>query len=389
MPISLLSSSPQYSEGSQIIPTVNGLINQINSQALFSSTAQPTFRNAIVGGNFGTNLWQRGTSFTAIANTLTYTADRFFAIGGASSSISVSRQTGTTLPGFTTFLRFGRADANADTTAIKLGQVLTSGSSIRFQGKPFVVSLWVRAASGFSAASSALSFTVATGTGTDETAVNYAAGSWTGYAAATLYNSTGSAGSTATLTTAWQRVAFSGVIPVTATQIGFNIAYTPVGTASSDYIEIAGVQLEVMPQGGVTPSPFEYRPPAIEAELQYYFYFRATEGQIGAKMFQGQVNSTTVASILVPFPVAMRTVNTTSVTATTTSIGSFTLTAAGGAATNSLASSGGLAWAAHSFTNRSGVVTATLSQAALTAAGDTTFLIAGNGGGYVAVSSEL
>jgi len=389
MPISTLSSSPQYSEASQIIGTVNGVINEINSEALFSATAQPSFRNTVVGGNFSTNLWQRGTSFTGITNTLTYTADRFFAIGGASSSISVSRQTGTTLPGFTTFLRFGRADANSDTTAIKLGQVFTSNASVAYQGKPFVVSFYVRAASGFSAASSALSVAVSTGTGSDESAANYAAGSWTGQASVTLYNSAGSAGSTATLTTSWQRVSFSGVIPVTATQIGFNLAYTPVGTASSDYIEVAGVQFEIMPQGGVTPSPFEILPSPIDAERQYYFYYRLAEGQNTAKMAQGQVNSTTVASILVNFPVAMRSVTTTSVSATTASAGSFGLTAVGGAVTGVLASSGGLAWAANSFTTRSAILTATLSQAALTAAGNTTMLIAGGGSGYAAVSSEL
>jgi hypothetical protein len=34
-------------------------------------------RNIIDGGDFTTNPWQRGTSFTAIASTVTYAADRF------------------------------------------------------------------------------------------------------------------------------------------------------------------------------------------------------------------------------------------------------------------------------------------------------------------------
>src|SRR5882762_5613170 len=49
-------------------------------------------RNIIDGGDFTTNPWQRGTNFTAIAGALTYTADRFFAVGGASSSISRSEE---------------------------------------------------------------------------------------------------------------------------------------------------------------------------------------------------------------------------------------------------------------------------------------------------------
>src|ERR1700684_364214 len=46
------------------------------------------FRHLIDGGDFTVNPWQRGNSFTAIASTLTYTADRFFAVGGASSAIA-------------------------------------------------------------------------------------------------------------------------------------------------------------------------------------------------------------------------------------------------------------------------------------------------------------
>ena len=53
-------------------------------------SGQPAFpRNLLDGSDFTTNPWQRGTSFTSIANTLTYTADRWFAVGGSSSSISV------------------------------------------------------------------------------------------------------------------------------------------------------------------------------------------------------------------------------------------------------------------------------------------------------------
>src|SRR5262249_36761577 len=75
----------------------------------------PFPRNIIDGGDFTTNPWQRGTSFTGVANTLTYTADRFFAVGGASSSIAVSQVSGVTaVPGFTQALQFGRAAGNAN-----------------------------------------------------------------------------------------------------------------------------------------------------------------------------------------------------------------------------------------------------------------------------------
>lgn len=390
MTIPLLSSSPTYSEASQIIGTINGLINSINSQALIGANAPTSLRNAVIGGDFGTNPWQRATSFSTIANTLTYTADRFWALGGASSSIDVTRQTTTPPPGFAAVARFSRTAANTDTDALKFGQVFKSSDSTRFQGQPFVISFYARAGATYSAASGALGVTVGTGTGSDESAADYESGSWTGYAGATLYNQAGSAGSTATLTTSWQRFAFSGTIPAGATQIGFNFSMTPVGTAgATDYFEVTGVQFEVMPQGGVQPTPFEWRPASLELALCQHFYFKAQEVS-GAKMFQGQVNSTTVASILVPFPVPMRAITTTSLADTTATAGTFSVTAPNGTITQGLAASNGLAIAAGTGTLNSIIVTATLTVAALTTAGDTTMLIGGSGStGSVAVTAEL
>jgi len=384
--LSLLSSSPQYSEGSQIIPTVNSVIQQINSNALIGSVAPTSLRNAVIGGDFGTNPWQRTQSFSSITNTLTYTADRFWALGGASSSISVSRQTGTPVPGFAAQARFGRAAANADTTAIKFGQVMTSAQSTRFQGLPFVLSFWARAGSTYSAASNALNVTAGTGTGSSESAANYAAGSWTGYAGVTLYNQAGQSTTAVTLTTAFQRFSMSGVIPSTATQIGFNFAYTPVGTAgANDYVEFAGVQMEVMPQGGVTPTPFEFLPTPIVRQLCQHYFYRREEGNSSVKTLLGQCNSTTAASLLLTFPVPMRTMSTTSLSGTTVQLGSFAMTGPTGGTTSTLSS---LAIVAHSGTTETINLLATLSGAGFTA-GNSTYLVGGGGAGFISVDAEL
>ena len=63
--------------------------------------------------------------------------------------------------------------------------------------------------------------------------------------------------------------------------------------------------------------------------------------------------------------------------------------AVAGAATGALASSGGLAIAPGTGTLNSINVTATLTIAALTAAGQTTFLVGAGGTGSIAVSAEL
>lgn len=84
--------------------------------------AQPviSFRNVLDCPDFSTNPWQRGTAFATISNTLTYTADRFFAVGGASSSINVSKAANTDVPGFTSALQFQRTAANTDLSLIHI-----------------------------------------------------------------------------------------------------------------------------------------------------------------------------------------------------------------------------------------------------------------------------
>ena len=273
------------------------------------------FKNQIIGGDFGTNPWQRGTSFTTISNTLTYTADRFWALGGASSSISVSRQTDAP-SGFANCLRFGRADANADTAAVNLGTVLTTERSLPLQGQNCVLSFWAKAGSGFSAASGNLAVVLGTGTGSDESAANFAAGSWTGYAA--------NLSTTQAIGTTWVRYSFPVTIPATATQVGVKFGFTPVGTASSDYFQIEGVQLEI----AQSVTPFERRPASIELEMCQRFAYVIGEPASGVAIGSGMATSTTNARITIPLPVSMRAAPTTTYT-----IGTLKANVAGSATT--------------------------------------------------------
>ena len=385
MSIALLASTASNAEASQIIGTINGVIQDINENALIGASATTSLRNAVIGGDFGTNPWQRGTSFTGITSTAFYTADRFFGIGGASSSISISRQTTTPPPGFAAVARFGRASSNADVDPIKFGQVFTSANSTRFQGQPFVLSFYARAGATYSPASSALGITVATGTGSDETTANYAAGSWTGYAAATLYGSAGTAVTSVTLTTSFARYSVSGVIPTGATQIGFNISMTPVGTAgATDYVELTGVQFEVMPQGGVQPTPFEALPASLVRSLCYAYYWRLNETGTGAPQVVGVNASTSTARFLITFPVPMRTTPTVNGGAdgSTTSIGSLAMVLPlGTTATTTLTlitSSG----------TPNGISALGTCTVALTSGG-ATMLVSGGGAGFIAASGEL
>ena len=177
----------------------------------------PAFpRNLIDGGDFTTNPWQRGTSFTGINNAtspVVYTADRWFAYSNnASASISVSQVTGiTAIPAFSQGLQIGRASGNAITTPFSLGQVIETPDSIRAQGQQVTLSFWAVAGANWSPANGALNVLIATGTGTNQSAGSLLAGTWTNYSSLVVTPQQGTSGAAANvaqpITTTWTRYA--------------------------------------------------------------------------------------------------------------------------------------------------------------------------------------
>jgi hypothetical protein len=264
------------------------------------------FRNLIDGGDFTTNPWQRGTSFTSIANTLTYTADRFFAVGGSSSSISVSQQSMTAVVGFNQALQFGRASSNANTAAINLGQVLETGDSIRCPGQTVTPSFWAQAGANWSPASGNLNVLLASGTGTNQSAANLVAGSWTGYSSLTLTPQQGPVAAAANIaqpiTTTWTRYSFTAPVPATATQLGVLFNATPVGTAgAADYVQIMGAQLEI----GSQATPFEHRDMEVELALAQRYAWVINEPASGVVVSQGNVTASNTETFVIGLPTPM------------------------------------------------------------------------------------
>lgn len=223
---SLFTSQPAYMR--MIVASVTAPTTTASGAATLvpaeetAPNMQANFRNVIDGGDFTVNPWQRGSTFSAIANTLTYTADRFFAVGGASSSISVSKQAQTDVVGFSSSLRFGRG-GGTNTAVINLGQVLESADVIRLQGQQCTLSFWAKAGAQFSALNSALNVLVATGTGTNEGSAGLVAASWTGYSSLVLTpqgSGAASANVAQVITTAAVRYQFTFTVPATATELG-------------------------------------------------------------------------------------------------------------------------------------------------------------------------
>jgi hypothetical protein len=320
------------------------------------------FRNLIHGGDFTANPWQRGTSFTGISNTLTYTADRWFAVGASTSSISVSQQSQTDVLGFGDSLRWGRA--NTDTAAIYLGQVLETLDSQRVQGREVTLSFWAKAGAQFSGGTVTVQLNHSTTAGNDS-AAHLKAASTNWQATPTIINAT------FTPTTTVQRFTFTGVVPSGCTQLGLLFSYTPSGSNdSTDTVDFYGVQLE----DGAVASNFEHRPAQIELDLCQRFFVQFNEPASTVVLAPGMITAAAVQVFVIPLPVPMLSTPT-----ITVSVGTFKVNLAGTATTPTT-------FAAGTGTINTAVVTsANTGQTA----GQASLLQGGGGSGYVRASADL
>jgi|GEM_PF-1324298 len=327
-------------------------------------------RNLIDGGDFTVNPWQRGTAINAIANTLTYTADRFFAISGASASVQVSKQANTDVAGFSQALQLQRSSTDTHTSGITLGQVFETIDSVRAQGLPVTLSFWAKAGANFAAGSNGqITAMVSGGTGTDDSAANLVAGSWTTQASVIS--------SAQAITATMTRYSFTGTVPATMTQLGVMLAYTPAaGTTAgaNEWVQFMGVQLEV----GARATNYEHQDAQIALEIAQRYYYQLNEGTTGQIGGVGSAFTASTGQIMIPLPVQMRIAPT-----VTVSIGGFRLS--DGAGTGHLISSAGSAATTHSVN----AVGLNLTAAATLTAGQTALLVGQTtNNGKIQVSAE-
>lgn len=278
--------------GNETIPADTNLLSGLNpaSEAIttnqlagysFAQVGSGGWRNGLVGGDFGTNLWQRGTTSANITASLLYGADRWWGLSGTGTQFNQIKETAATdiTVGYAASNRVQRTASQTGILPVCVGQVLTSANSTRFQGKLTEFSFHALAGANFSAANSQVTATIATGTGADDSAANFSTGSWAGYAAVN---------GTITVGTAWDRFSVVATVPNAATQIGVKICYTPVGTAgTNDWFEFTGAQLDVNPAADAKVASndglayniasFERRPQTVESMLQYAYFWRLAE----------------------------------------------------------------------------------------------------------------
>jgi hypothetical protein len=292
------------------VTTTGGLTQRVGSATIAAADLAVNFttnpRNILDGGDASINPWQRGTSITNIGATNTYTADRWFMVGGAGTSASMTKTARTTIPGFTQSFLWGRGQSSGSVSTVFLGQALESNDSYRAQGQQVTFSFYAAANTGFAAGvtSSIIGVTVVQGFGTDQGASALVNGTWTSQANVIS--------ATQAITTTDTRYSFSGVVSSTATQLGVTLQYTPTSTTAlaAETIFTNGLQLEI---GGMTP--FEHR--EVEQELAYCqrYYFQANEtGTSGSILAAGMVQTTNSAVFVLNLPVQMRAAPTVTVT---------------------------------------------------------------------------
>lgn len=264
---------------------------------LIARQGQGSSRNLLIGGDFTTNLWQRGTTpiSAGTPTTATIGADRWAAYSSG-NTVTVSKQTGAAdiilSAGLEASMRVNRP-SGTDVTDICVGQLIPKEAAAALLGRNAVFSWYGLNGAGMSATSGRVKATIAYITAADSATPltntdGFMKSTSTGYTNAVT---SGSVGTTATVasgvatlsqSTTWTRYAVYGAIPTTATSIGVKLCYTPVGTGgATDWIEIAGAQLEAA--SGTAPGGLAMRLASDEALLQYRYTWGPGQEVIGRK----------------------------------------------------------------------------------------------------------
>ena len=261
-------------------------------------------KNKIINGDFG--IWARGTSFTSVPSTKTFTADRLYTQrDGTGATVDVSQQTFTpgTAPvsGYegTYFLRFNQSVAGSGSTYNSLIQKI---EDVRiFAGQTVTFSFWAKASSSLSIPALSIE-------------QNFAAG---GSATVSVVGSAGFS-----LTTSWQRFSTTFNIPsISGKTVGTNSALmAEINFANNTVqtIDIWGVQLEA----GSVATPFTTATGTLQGELALcQRYLPAVMVGANNRIF-GVASNTTNAYVGVTFPVTARVAPT---GITTSAVSGFTL----------------------------------------------------------------
>lgn len=316
-------AGPSSITGLELIPADTGLASGQQPQTVLIPTSmlagigQGSERNRLRGGDFGQNLWQRGTTFTAATpTTAAYTADGWWMYSSGNTT-TITKQTGASDiilgSGFRASMRVSRP-SGTDVTPICVGQILPATITGQFLGNNGVFSFYAMAPTTLSSQNDSIDVTLAYATAADSATVNantdsFAKGTTTGYTVVTTAN--------VPMTQTFTRYSISGTIPTTATTVGVKICFTPLAStgASTDWFEFTGAQLESTNTANPSPGSFARRSLAAETALEQSYSYGLIEAT--GLFYANPVNCTSTANAQIPvaFPSQMRMAPTVAVTA--------------------------------------------------------------------------
>ena len=234
-------------------------VSQLAGFATPASEPKNYLSNAAMAvASAGTGVLPGGTTTLSYANRI---ADRWFVdtnVGSGAGAGQVVTASPAPLAGFQNSIKVYRA-SGALTQPVCAIQEIETARATQLQGKNVVFSTYLQALAGLTSTNSVVTMSVITGTGTDQglgglTASPAITPAWT--------NISTVAAVPQTLTTSWVRYSTGAVaIPATATEVGVQICFTPVGSASgtTDGFALVGAQLEVVTGANTAPSAFEFR----------------------------------------------------------------------------------------------------------------------------------
>jgi hypothetical protein len=249
-------------------------------------TSVTGFKNRIINGAMVIDQRKAGASAT-VSNTDSYVGIDRYSVIDYSNAATWQQLTTSPPAGFGYFGCLKRNSATSGASILAITQVVESNNCRDLQNQSVILSFWAKAGANFSAASSNITASVQTGTGTDQSAAAFRAGTWTGQATTVT--------STFAITTSWVKYTITGTVSASATQIGIQIQFTSVGTAGADdSLNVTGVQLEK----GSTATSFDYRSIGTELFLCQRYY-QAT-GNVSVSAY----STTGVLGFI--FPVTMR-----------------------------------------------------------------------------------
>jgi len=250
------------------------------------------FKNRIINGAMAIDQRKAGAS-VVVSNTDSYFGIDRYSVIDYSNAATWQQLTTAPPAGFQYFGCLKRNSGTSGASTLAITQVVESKNCFDLQSQSVTLSFWAKAGANFSAASSNITASVKTGTGTDQSATNFRNNTWTGLATVVT--------STFAITTSWVKYTITGTVSASATQIGVQFQFDSTGTAGADdSLNVTGIQLEK----GSTATSFDYRPYGTELALcQRYYYVMA------GFYIEGYANAGSIRAVNTPMihPVSMRT----------------------------------------------------------------------------------